>query len=105
MSRIKLLFEVVNHLESLSASLRTLAEAMTENQSQESIVSPAPEVTPSVKPITMEEVRAVLTPISQSGKTAQVKELLLKYGVNRLSELDASHYEALIAEARDLTHG
>ena len=105
MSRIQLLFEVVNHLESLSASLRTLAEVMTENQSQENIVTPVPEVTPSVKPITMEAVRAMLTPISQNGKTAQVKELLLKYGVNRLSELDPSHYEALIAEARELTHG
>ena len=105
MSRIKLLFEVVNHLESLSTSLRTLAEVMSENPSQENIITPMPEVTQSVKPITMEEVRAVLTPISQSGKTAQVKELLLKYGVNRLSELDASRYEALISEARELTHG
>lgn len=105
MSRIQLLFEVVNHLEALSASLRTLAELMSENSSQENIVTQVPEVTPSVKPITMEEVRAVLTPISQSGKTAQVKELLLKYGASRLSELDASHYEALIAEARELAHG
>ena len=105
MSRIQLLFEVVNHLESLSASLRTLAEVMSENPSKENSVTPVPEVTLSVKPITMEEVRAVLTPISQSGKTAQVKELLHKYGANRLSELDASHYVELIADARELAHG
>lgn len=50
------------------------------------------------KSINLEEVRAVLAEKSRAGKTAEVKELLIKFGVNKLSELDASKYEELLKE-------
>ena len=52
--------------------------------------------------VTLEEVRAVLAEKSRSGKTAEVKELLTKFGVNKLSELDASKYDELLKETEGI---
>lgn len=54
------------------------------------------------KSVTLEEVRAVLAEKSRSGKTAEVKELLTKFGVNKLSELDASKYDELLKETEGI---
>lgn len=54
------------------------------------------------KPITLEEVRAVLAEKSRAGKTAEVKGLLTKFGVNKLSELDASKYNELLKETEEI---
>ena len=50
------------------------------------------------KSVTLEEVRSVLAEKARAGKTAEVKELLTKFGVNKLSELDASKYDELLKE-------
>ena len=110
MSRIKLLLDVVNDMESLTESLRTLANAIVSDEpSVESEERPSTQKTQEVKPvaktISVEDVRAVLTPISQSGKTAQVKALLTKYGASRLSDIDPSKYESLLADAEVLANG
>jgi hypothetical protein len=110
MSRIKLLLDVVNDMESLTESLRTLANAIASDEaSVESEEKPSAqeiqEVKPAAKTISVEDVRAVLTPISQSGKTAQVKALLIKHGANRLSDIDPSKYESLLADAEVLANG
>ena len=110
MSRIKLLLNVVNDLESLAESLHTLANAIESDEPsaepEEKIsTKETQEVKPVVKTISVEDIRAVLTPISQSGKTARVKELLLKYGANRLSDIDPDKYESLLADAEALAYG
>lgn len=110
MSRVKLLLEVVNNMESLAMSLHNLADAISGDEPSEKVdeIVQTQEIqvcNPPSKHILLEDVRAVLTPISQSGKTAQVKELLLKYGANRLSEIDPSQYESLLADAKMLSHG
>jgi hypothetical protein len=51
------------------------------------------------KVYTLEEVRSVLAKKSQSGHTAEVKALLTKYGVDKLSAVDPSKYEALLKDA------
>ncbi|KIR03783.1 putative rRNA biogenesis protein rrp5 [Lachnospiraceae bacterium TWA4] len=51
------------------------------------------------KVLTLEDVRAVLADISRNGYTAQVKELLLKHGVNKLSDVQPSEYQELLKEA------
>ena len=63
------------------------------------------EVKPIAKTISVEDVRAVLTPIRQSGKIAQVKALRIKHGANRLSDIDPSEYESLLADAEVLANG
>ena len=57
---------------------------------------------PEEKPLTLEEVRAVLAEKSRAGHTAEVKELLNKHGADKLSEIDPSEYPALLADAEVL---
>ena len=57
----------------------------------------------SAKPaLTLEEVRAVLADKSRAGHTAEIRELLKKYGASKLSLVDPKHYEALLREAEVL---
>lgn len=51
------------------------------------------------KPVTLEEVRAILAEKSRSGKTAEVKQLLAEFGVKKLSEVDSSKYDELLKKA------
>jgi len=82
--------------------------------------TPEPEENPSVyddgygyeeteiyvkKPITLEEVRKELAEISRDGKTAEVRELLKKYGAKKLSEVNPDNYQALLDEAEVLKNG
>ena len=57
------------------------------------------------KEVMLAEVRAVLAEKSRQGHTAEVKELLAKYGADKLSEVDASKYAELKAEAEGLGDG
>ena len=52
----------------------------------------------------LEDVRAVLAEISRSGKTAEMKALLGKFGASRLSEVKEEDYTALLAEAREVAN-
>ncbi|RHU80260.1 rRNA biogenesis protein rrp5 [Clostridiaceae bacterium OM08-6BH] len=54
------------------------------------------------KEVTMEDVRAVLGQKSQAGMIAEVRELIIKYGGTRLSDIDPAQYKALLAEAEVL---
>ena len=56
------------------------------------------------KPPTLEAVRAVLADKSRSGFTAQVKALIEKYGADKLSEVDPTNYNALMADAEALSN-
>lgn len=51
---------------------------------------------------TIETVRARLAAISQAGKTDQVKELLQRFGADRLTALDSKHFAQLMAAAENL---
>lgn len=67
-------------------------------QQPEEAPSPAPEE----KPLTLEEVRAVLAEKSRAGHTAEVKALLTKHGADKLSDIDPAKYPALLADAEVL---
>ncbi len=54
---------------------------------------------------TLESVRAILAEASRAGHTAEIRDLLQKYGASRLSEIDPTHYEALVADAEGLSDG
>jgi hypothetical protein len=72
-----------------------IADTFTEMLSTDENVAPQ-------KKYTLEEVRSVLAKKSQSGHTAEVKALLTKYGVDKLSAIDPSKYEALLKDAEDI---
>ena len=63
---------------------------------------PTHEAHEETKPLTLEEVRAVLADKSKDGFTAQIRELLKKYGADRLSAIDPTNYRALITDAEGL---
>lgn len=57
------------------------------------------------KPVlTLEEVRTVLAEKSRNGFTKEIKELLKKYGVSKLSEVDPKNYEALLKDTEELNN-
>lgn len=48
-------------------------------------------------------MRAVLADKARIGHTDQIRELLRKYGADRLSAVDPKHYEALLRDVEDST--
>lgn len=56
----------------------------------------------STHTITLEEVRAKLAALSQSGKQAQVKALITKFGAKKLTDIPPEKYPELLAEAEGL---
>ena len=116
MSKMKLLLDVVSDLRSLADSLQAVADAVAQggqeqpDQTTEEKPTQKPEkknVAKQVekaepKPLTLEQVRAVLAEKSRAGHTAEVKALLLKHGADKLSDIDPAEYPALLAEAEVL---
>ena len=116
MSKMKLLLDVVSDLRSLADSLQAVADAVAQggqeqpDQTTEEKPAQKPEkknVAKQVekaepKPLTLEQVRAVLAEKSRAGHTAEVKALLLKHGADKLSDIDPAEYPALLADAEVL---
>ena len=129
MGKVKLLLDVIGDLRSLADSLQAVADAVAYSDAAgaEMTTTKEPEETgkagktgkaaakntakkeakaakqePEEKPLTLEEVRAVLAEKSRSGHTEEVRELLAKHGADKLSEIDPAEYAALLAEAEVL---
>ena len=92
----------VGELRSAAQSLNTVADSLT---SLFSGSQPESSVQSTLKPLTLEEVRAVLAEKSRNGHTAKIRELLEKHGAAKLSEIDPQKYAALLAEAEVLGNG
>lgn len=99
MSKVKLLLALVDDLKTLADSVQAVADAIGSNEPKEDIKSVPAQVE---KEITLEEVRGVLAEKSHAGFTAQIRELLKKYGASKLSEIDPSKYTALLSDAEGL---
>lgn len=123
MGKVKLLLDVIGDLRSLADSLQAVADAVADNGAAEAELTttkepekagktgkaaakkdtkPASKQEPEEKPLTLEEVRAVLAEKSRFGHTEEVRELLNKHGADKLSEIDPAEYAALLAEAEVL---
>lgn len=86
---------VVKDLEMLTSHLKELLVS----EEDEKVEKPRAE--PSKK-IGLEDVRAVLAKHSQHGKTAEVKDLLTKYGATKLSDVDEGNYKDLLKDAEGI---
>ena len=102
MSKMSELDLCVGELRSAAQSLNTVADSLTALFSG---TQPETSVQPTSKPLTLEEVRAVLAEKSRNGHTAKIRELLEKHGATKLSEIDPQKYAALLAEAEVLGNG
>ena len=99
--------ELIKSTNKLNEILSTINNIITPINgivgSIESAFSSSPEKPKEIKKsVTLEEVRAILAEKSRAGKTAEVKGLLTKFGVNKLSELDSSKYDELLKETEGI---
>ena len=86
---------VVKDLEMLISHLKELLVDEEDGKVEK------PRAEPSKK-IGLEDVRAVLAKLSQHGKTAEVKDLITKYGGTKLSDVDEGKYKDLLKDAEGI---
>lgn len=111
------MIEMINALNALTKAVSALTEKITSEylNTFETIYDPAedepqaaeaPKEQPTPKQeeatVTFVQLRSRLSEISRSGKTAEVKELIAKYGAEKLSDLAESDYAVVLAEAEGL---
>jgi len=108
MSKMSELSLAIEELHRCGNALIGIAETLTDlffGSGEPEIKDDVTSVTPEIKPITLEEVRAVLADKSRTGFTADIRSLLKKYGADKLSEIDPDHYTALLADTEVLGNG
>ena len=105
MNKSSELLEVLAELKQCNEALIKisgwLSEMLTAEEKQEASVKVEFLETPQLE---LSDVRAVLAKKSSAGHTAEVRELLAKHGVKKLSEIDPEEYPALLAEAEAIGH-
>ena len=107
MSKMNDMAQAIEELRNAAAAINDIANWLIEafSSDPEAEAAPAP-VTKEPEPVlAFEDVRAILANKSREGFTAQIRELLQKYGASKLSEVDAKHYKALIADVEGLSNG
>ena len=82
---------IVKEIRDCAATLSRIADMLAKREQSPEAVAP-----------TLEEVRTVLAELSRNGLTAQVRELLQKHGVGRLSEVNPAEYAAILKEAESI---
>lgn len=84
---VKKIDECISTLESIKADLALKSEVKEEPKH------------------TLEDVRAILADLSRRGFTSNVRLMLVGVGASKLSEVDPKDYDALIAQAEELSNG
>lgn len=111
MGKVKLLLDVIEDIRSLADSLEVVAEAMGRSEPPDAkgeepkapaskAVEEAPD--PVAKTLGKEQLRAFLGEKSLAGHKDAVQALIHKYGGQKFSDIDPSHYPALQKDAEEL---
>lgn len=105
-NKYNLLLDAARLMHSLADVLAAIAETYADvklvaNTEVIEEAEPSKEL-PEKKTVSLEQVRAVLAQKTQLGFTKDVKALLAKYGVSKLSDVAPEHYEALMRDAGEL---
>lgn len=88
-------------LSDCGKTLIRIADAMAENKDD----LPTIDEEPTEKELTLEDVRAVLAEKARAGHTEEVREILKKYGADRLSAVEPAKYQSLLQDAEVLNSG
>lgn len=103
------IMKVINALSALTAALQEMTEQTTDNylNTFETIYDPekdkpVAEEKPTPQTVDFIQLRKRLSEISRTGHTEEIKELLLKHGAEKLSEINESDYATVLAEAEAL---
>lgn len=107
MSKMSEMDATIKELRDIASSINSIANWLTEAFSGNGEAEPetTPEPVKEEPTLTLEAVRAILANKSRDGFTAQIRELLQKYGASKLSEVDPAKYKALVADAEVLGNG
>ena len=92
--------ELRNAATAINDAANWLAQQFSSDSTQQNRDIVAKQENKTKPALTLEEVRAVLADKSCAGHTAEIRELLKKYGASKLSLVDPKHYEALLREAK-----
>ena len=101
MSKMSDMAMTIEELRNAAAAINDVANWLAQQFGGASEATEAP-AAPAKTALTLEEVRAVLADKSRAGHTAEIRELLKKYGASKLSLVDPKHYEALLREVEVL---
>ena len=93
---------VVENLRSIAASLIAIADTLAEKQEEPVVHEIAEKPQEEKVLLKLEDVRAVLADIARKGKTAMIRDLLQKYGADKLSAVDPDKYSDLLKDAKEL---
>ena len=104
MSKMSDMAATIEELRSAATAISEAADWLAQQFSgNDDAVEAAPE--PAKEPeLKLEDVRAILADMSRKGYTAQIRELLLKYGAPKLSGVDPANYKALLEDVEGLEH-
>ena len=102
MSKMSEMETTIRELRDIASSINDIANWLIDafGSTDGAEAAPAPEKTYS-----LEEVRAILAEKSRDGFTAQIRDLLQKFGATKLSEVNPTRYRDLVAEAEVLGNG
>ena len=87
--------ELKKHIEATLKTAKNLEKLLCEEKSEAT----------QLEFVTLEQVRSVLAEKSRDGFTEAIRNLLLKYGAQKLSEIDPEKYPLLLADAEALKSG
>lgn len=93
---------VMENLRSIAASLIAIADTLAEKKEVPEVQVPKEKLQEEIVQLKLEDVRAVLADIARKGKTVMIRELLQKYGADKLSAVDPEKYSDLLKEAKEL---
>lgn len=100
--------KIVEDLRSLAEHLESLSDLFKEENADSKMKAnqkkSKEKITEEVmeKAISIEDVRAVLISKSQGGKQKEIKDLIQKYGADKLTDLDTSCYKDLLKDAEEI---
>lgn len=102
MSKMSEMEATIRELRDIASSINDIANWLTDafGSTDDTEAAPAP-----AKTYSLEEIRAILAEKSRDGFTAQIRDLLQRYGATKLSEVDPTRYGGLVADAEVLGNG
>jgi len=98
MSKMSELSQVLSELKDCGKALINIADSLTEIFSSTDDVNEEI-VEESIPEYSFLDVRKKFAEIARAGHTEALKELLKRYGADKLSSIDQSQYVALLADA------
>ena len=110
MSKMNELAIELEELKRCGETLISIADTLTalfsaggeEPEAQPAPETKQPEPAKSEKPYSFTDVRGILADKSRQGHTVAVKNLLRKYGAEKLSDLAPENYTAIVADVEAL---